>query len=447
MLNIRDRIKTVFFQKENENNHSVFLIKASSKLFLLHFFSLFLGFLLNFILTRSTDLNTYGTYIYIFTFLSLLSVISLLGVDTLIVKLSGRLYAGNKLQEIKGLALFALLVVLLTSIIMAFFSTVISNSLENIKNSLSIHWSLLALLAILLLTVTTLSQAFLQGLKSVIQSQVGEKIIKPLFIIVAVIILFASKKNISLNELVWINIAATIIALGITLFYLQKKVLFKITAAKPTYEFSNWSNLALSFFVISVLYILNSRIDIILLGAIRGNDEVGIYNIVSKLSETISFALVLNNFVLAPLISELYSKSNSNQLQQLVTQSARLILITGLPILLLLILFRKSILAFFGADFLEGQAALIILCAGQLINILFGSVGQLLIMSGNQKLAILSLAISTFIHIVLNIILTPKYGYTGTAIATAFSLVLWNILMYYFVKKKLKICTTAFGIV
>ncbi|MBK5270180.1 MAG: polysaccharide biosynthesis C-terminal domain-containing protein, partial [Bacteroidia bacterium] len=98
-------------------------------------------------------------------------------------------------------------------------------------------------------------------------------------------------------------------------------------------------------------------------------------------------------------------------------------------------------------EFLDGQQALLILCGGQLINILSGSVGLLLMMTGNQRFSIYSLAISTIFNIIFNIILVPPYGIVGASIASAGSLVIWNFLMYFFVRRKINIRPTAFGVI
>jgi len=65
-------------------------------------------------------------------------------------------------------------------------------------------------------------------------------------------------------------------------------------------------------------------------------------------------------------------------------------------------------------------------------------------MTGHQRFSLYALGISTVFNIVVNIILTPGYGVVGTAIATAGSLAIWNLLMYWFVRKKVKIYPAAF---
>jgi len=191
---------------------------------------------------------------------------------------------------------------------------------------------------------------------------------------------------------------------------------------------------------------LNSRIDIFLLGLLRGSEEVGVYNIALKISETIAFGLVIVNFVVAPVIAKLFANGEILQLQQLITRAAQMVFLFSFPLVLLIFLFGQNVLAFFGVDLLNGNKALLILCSGQLINILCGSVGTVLMMTGHQRFSLYALGISTVFNIVVNIILTPGYGVVGTAIATTGSLTMWNLMMYWFVRKKVKIYPTPFKI-
>jgi O-antigen/teichoic acid export membrane protein len=264
--------------------------------------------------------------------------------------------------------------------------------------------------------------------------------------VILVLAVFYVQKEISFNKLILINLAAIGITLIITLIFFQRNIGFKLKDLRPAFEFNTWIYSAGSFFLLGILYILNSRIDIFLLGLLKGNAEVGVYNIGLKISETISFGLVIVNFVLAPVIAKLFAGGEMFQLQQIVTRAAQMVFLFSFPLVLLIFLFGQNVLAFFGVDFLNGNKALIILCFGQIINILCGSVGTLLMMTGHQRFSLYSLGISTVFNIVVNIILTPAYGVVGTAFATAGSLAIWNLLMYWFVRKKIKIYPAAFKI-
>ena len=389
--------------------------------------------------------NDYGSYVYIFNLLYLLANFCILGTDTLVVKNVPVYEAAGKFEKLKGVIFFGISAGVFGSFIIAFASEIITTLIGGIKYTGGFNWLILAISSLSMISITLINQASLQGFKKIIWSQVTEKIIKPVLIIILVITIFYSGKKVSLNELIWINLVAIAVTLLITSILHQKSIPFKLKNVKPRFEFASWTHSAVGFFLLGILYILNSRIDIFLLGMLKGNDEVGVYNIVLKISETISFGLVIVNFVLAPLIARLFTNGEISELQKLVTRSAQIILLMGIPVMLVIIFFRTSILTFFGVNFFNSREALLILCFGQFINIVCGSVGMLLLMSGNQRFSIYSLAISTCFNIVFNIILTPKYGIVGTAMATAGSLAIWNILMYLFVRKRIKIHPTAFG--
>ena len=87
----------------------------------------------------------------------------------------------------------------------------------------------------------------------------------------------------------------------------------------------------------------------------------------------------------------------------------------------------------------------LVLMAGLLLNSFVGSVGYLMTMTGNQRQAAVIVGSGAVLNIVLNAMLIPRYGMTGAATATALSMVYWNLLMYLFVRVKLKINPSIWG--
>jgi O-antigen/teichoic acid export membrane protein len=135
-----------------------------------------------------------------------------------------------------------------------------------------------------------------------------------------------------------------------------------------------------------------------------------------------------------------------DKLQRMITKSARVILIGSLPIAIVLILFGHwFLLFFFGQDFIQGEKALAILGAGQLINAATGSVGLLLIMTGYERDAAMCVGISAVLNMILNAFLIPKWGLEGAAAATTTTVMFWNILLAILLYKRLGIHSTALG--
>jgi O-antigen/teichoic acid export membrane protein len=92
----------------------------------------------------------------------------------------------------------------------------------------------------------------------------------------------------------------------------------------------------------------------------------------------------------------------------------------------------------FGKEFAGAWPVLVIGTAGQLINCSVGSVGYLLLMSGNQRKLITIQAISGIVMVVLNVKLVPNLGIIGAAIAAATANAFTNLACLLQVRKTLK---------
>jgi O-antigen/teichoic acid export membrane protein len=133
------------------------------------------------------------------------------------------------------------------------------------------------------------------------------------------------------------------------------------------------------------------------------------------------------------------------KLQNKITLSARLIILLSLPIGIILIFFGKVFLSIYGTDFAIGLSSLRILCIGQLVNASVGSVGLLLIMTGHERDSAWGIGLGAIANVILNFLLIPPWGIDGAAIATSSSMVIWNIILMWFVWKRLGIFSTALG--
>ena len=190
---------------------------------------------------------------------------------------------------------------------------------------------------------------------------------------------------------------------------------------------------------------IKSRTDILMLGAFKGAEAVGIYFAVSRGAQLINFIPNAANTVLEPNIASLYAEGKIEQIQRIMIKSSRTVFFTSLPIISSLVIFGYWYLSLFGSEFTQGNYALIILCVGQIVNLSTGSVGLLLNMTGNERYTSISRVSSTVLNVVLNALLIPRWGLEGAAIATAGSSILLNLENTIWVRKKLGIHCTAFG--
>ncbi|MEO6637643.1 MAG: polysaccharide biosynthesis C-terminal domain-containing protein [Ginsengibacter sp.] len=432
-----------FYQKYFNN----YIARNSTFLFFIHCFGIGLVFLSNYILVKAAGADNYGSYVYLFNLVYLLVSFCVLGLDTLMVRKTAIYFDAKKYPAFKGLLFFAFRIILISSLVVAVLFKLIATFSTAGSVVEKIDWFAFAFLSLFMLALTTLAQVVLQGLRKIVWSQVGEKIFRPLILIIVIAIFYYLQHAVSLENILWINVLSIGITMLIALFIYRKTIGQKLKNIKPQYSAKDWLTASFTFFIADILYNCNSRISIFLLGMFQDQSSIGVFNIAMRISEVISFSLVIVNFVLSPVIAKLYANGDIERLQQLVTRCARVTLLIGTFLAIGILFFRREILSLFGENFISGQDSLIILCIGQFVNILSGSVGLLLLMTGNQRFSIYSLAAGIAINLILNLLLTPKFGITGAAIAATSSLVVWNLMTYFFVRTKLHIRPTAFGFI
>src|SRR5581483_4940613 len=90
-----------------------------------------------------------------------------------------------------------------------------------------------------------------------------------------------------------------------------------------------------------------------------------------------------------------------------------------LPLAIAVMVYASPLLLMFGHDFQTGWPILIIGTAGQLINCAVGSVGLLLLMSGNQRRLLRVQTGMTIVMTVASFAMVPLWGIIGAACAAA----------------------------
>ncbi|MGM0636464.1 MAG: flippase [Bacteroidota bacterium] len=191
----------------------------------------------------------------------------------------------------------------------------------------------------------------------------------------------------------------------------------------------------------STILVLLGWMDTFILGIFETDEAVGIYHVSLKIATLTSFALEAINSVLAPKIAAAYHEEKKSAYKQLIRFSTNLNFFITLFLVAGILIFNKDLLRIFEEEFVAGSTVLIVLCLGQLVNSLSGSVGIIMQMTGHQEKFQKIVLIALLINLTLNLILTPIYGVLGAAIATIVSISFWNISGAVYLKRKVNIQT------
>ncbi|MCB2167785.1 MAG: flippase [Deltaproteobacteria bacterium] len=185
------------------------------------------------------------------------------------------------------------------------------------------------------------------------------------------------------------------------------------------------------------IHFIISQTGIILLGIFRTEADVGFYSIAVKLSTLTVFALYAINSMAATKFSELYANGRIDELFLLAQKSSKLIFFVTVPIIFILIIFGKPLISIaFGNEFTKAYFVLVVLIIGQFVSSTSGSTGYFMNMTGNQ-IVFRNIMITTgILNILFNLFFIKLFGIFGAALSSTLSLALWNIWVLLFLKKR-----------
>ncbi|HUA13881.1 MAG TPA: flippase [Verrucomicrobiae bacterium] len=183
---------------------------------------------------------------------------------------------------------------------------------------------------------------------------------------------------------------------------------------------------------IGFLEFIMSQVDKVALGYYWSPRDVGIYSVAAALVVYVPVVLSSVNQIFAPTIAHLYTKGDRVLLSRLFQSLTKWVIGLTLPLAVAIIVFARPLMRIFGHDFESGWPILIIGTCGQLVNCGVGSVGYLLLMSGNERRLVKVQATMAALMVVLTAALVPVWGIVGAAIAAAVTNVgtnVWNLLL------------------
>jgi O-antigen/teichoic acid export membrane protein len=196
---------------------------------------------------------------------------------------------------------------------------------------------------------------------------------------------------------------------------------------------------AASMIGLGVLGFFAGQADVFLLGVFLDASRVGVYTIAVTTAGMVPTLLRSVASIFGPIIADLHARGQSELLERLSHTTTKWCLGLTWPLVVVMAAFSRPLMGLFGDDFEAGAAALAVLAAAQLVNVGVGSVGNLLVMSGNQRWEIGAVALAAAATLALSATMIPRWGVTGAAAAMAVSLVGSNLLRAWMVRRRLGI--------
>jgi len=399
-----------------------------------------LGYLYLLMLARLLGPYWLGVYAIGVTIIQGAALISQLGFPFSLLRFIPIYRTTDDHSSLKGLFWFSLSITLVVSCLAALLLTFGAKFISQIfiKDDNFIRPLQFFSLAVPLLSIHALMSSMLRGTKN-IGAMVFIQCL-PDFLIIVLFLVFLRYFTMDIFAAILACSGAYFfaVALGSKMLFFRLPYVFKkeITMKVDTAKILLYSLPLLFFEGMRSFFI---RTDVLMIGYFLSAKMAGLYSPALQLSFLVSFGLYMFNQPFAPLISEYYHHKKIEELAKLYKTTTRWVFMIGFSCFLFLILFGKEMLQLFGENFVQAYPALIILSAGQLINAGVGSAGLSLIMTGYQRFVFITTVCANIINIVFNLILIPRLGITGAAIATAAAVGVFNIMNLSYVKVAINI--------
>lgn len=371
-----------------------------------------------------------GLFFLTFTIITVLASVARLGLDNTVLRFTGSSDSNSDIKTDVLYKSFTLTIITSTLLFISvfLFSSQIANYIFY-KNELAPLLTTMSA-SIISISLFTLVSMSLQGDRKIISAVIFLNI-STNFLLIIFMSLFEITSPVNTARVFVISSFVTLICSS--LWWHRK-------THSPNGSLIPWQILFSSCLPLFVVVIMTQMIQFsgqLIGGAWLTSTEIAQLSVAQRTAMLTSFILMAVNLVVAPNFALLYKNNELKKLQTLAVKSVRIMVTISAPILVLMLFMPTKIMAIFGEGFAEGAIFLQILAIGQFINVITGSVGYLLSMSGHEKDLRNTVLMTGSFAITLSFILIPIYGAIGSAISTALAVSIQNILGVYLVRKRL----------
>ena len=186
---------------------------------------------------------------------------------------------------------------------------------------------------------------------------------------------------------------------------------------------------AAPFMATTALYVVYARVDLVMIGALRGERAAAEYAVAVRATDLVPLLLPAAAAVLNPVMAAAARAGDGARLGRAMVLASTYATAFAVLAAVALIAFRGPLLALFGTEYGAGATVLVVLAIAQVFSTAMGPNGMALQMAGHASQAAVAVGWSAATNVVLNLALIPYLGIDGAAVATAISLVIRNVLL------------------
>jgi O-antigen/teichoic acid export membrane protein len=378
-----------------------------------------IAFVSQIVLARWLGAYEFGIYTYVWVWVNIIGTLCAAGFATTVIRFLSEYRESHQPDLARGFLHTGRLFSVLAAVVCM---TIGYTTLSLWPHLISDYYLVPAALALLCLPAFALTD-FQDGIgraKGWIDlALVPPYILRPLLLFAFIGLALTSGKESTAVTAISAAIGATWVT-AFTQYCLQKRRMHtRLPAGPRKFRLGFWLKVSLPVIALESFGLLMMQLDILLLDLYVEPQQIAIYFAAARTISLVNFLHFSIQAVALPRFATMYANRDEAGQRNFLNQCRKWMFSLSLVGTLALLFLGKTILSLFGPEFVAGYPVMVVLSIGLLIRALAGPLQGLLVVTGRQNVAAFALAVTVVINITLNILLIPKYGLMGAAIATS----------------------------
>nr|WP_258544818.1 oligosaccharide flippase family protein [Micromonospora provocatoris] len=170
------------------------------------------------------------------------------------------------------------------------------------------------------------------------------------------------------------------------------------------------------------------RLDIVLLSALRGPADAAIYTAATRFLALGQLSSVALSSSVQHRLAAAFARDDRAEASQLYQAATGWLVLLSWPAYLIFAAFATPMLALFGSGYGDGRRVVVLLALTMLLATGCGMVDMVLNMAGRTAWTFYNAMTGTVLNVVGNLVLIPRYGILGAALAWTVSILVTNLV-------------------
>ena len=396
------------------------------------------AFVMQLCLARWLGATAYGTYTFVIAWSGILAIAAGMGFPMLVLRVLPDYSMREDWARVRGVLTAGLAGTVLIGGLIAVLGITLVLSV-GWQSRASVPEMVLGFVMVPLFALVALQQEMARSFRRIGLAYAPSLLLRPGLVILGAACVLALGHRLDSSTALALTATATVFVIGLQAWRFRRALNPIVLSARAAYERRMWIRAALPLLLVSGFIVIIQQTDIVMVGAILGDRAAGLYGAAAKTASLVGLSLIAVNAIGAPMFSVLFAQKRPEDLQQLVSAITAWAFWPACLLSITLAACAPLVLTLFGPAFASAEWQLRVLLVGQIVNAATGSVGWLMLLSGRQNAAARVYGCVAVIHIALLAVLIPVFGTVGAAVATTFTMSLWNVWLHAAVVRELNI--------